>query len=217
MKHNYSSRFLKLTKEKGGHFLWEEISDQMARDKVSHALHFAANSANIITSSSSITSSSISSSISHQNQACHMSLALGNVNKADDHGFITTKSTTDETVPNLKVDLIFQRQQENFETMCLEHDDCVKAANTVVNANVYNTVICKKDKICSEITKYDNLLELLNVPFLSRSSSTFPPRPPELMTLQSNDIDAMMREPLGMEGDLAILSHLNLLHSMSIR
>jgi len=30
-------------------------------------------------------------------------------------------------------------------------------------------------------------------------------------------IDAMMREPLGMAGDLAILSHLNLLHSMSIR
>ncbi len=143
-----------------------------------------------------------------------MSLALGNVNKADDHGFVTAKSTTDETVPNLKVDLIFQRQQENFETMCQEHDDCVKAANTVVNATIHNTVLCKQD---NENTKSDSLLELLNVPFLSRSSSTFPPRPPELMTLQSNDIDAMMREPLGMEGDLAILSHLNLLHSMSIR
>jgi len=48
-------------------------------------------------------------------------------------------------------------------------------------------------------------------------SSTFPPRPPELRTLQSNDIHAMMREPLGMEGDLAILSQLNLLHVMSLR
>jgi len=113
-------------------------------------------------------------------------------------------------VQNLEESQIFQRQQAIFKSMCLEYDDSLKAANTVVNATTHDTVLHTKDKMYSEITKCDSLLELVDGPFLSRSDSTFPPRPPDLKTLQSNDVDAMMRGPLGMEGDLAILSYLKL-------
>jgi len=206
MKHKYRSRFLKSTSKEKGQLQWEEISYELARDKVSHALRFAANSAGIIASSSSTSLSSISSScVLQNNRSCRTRWALvGAASKADDHGFVTANSKTDEAVQNLEADLIFQRQQAIFESMCLDHDDSLKAAN--VNATTYNTVLHTQDQMCSEMTKCD-LLELLDdPPGLSRSDSPFPLRPPDLRTLQSNDVDAMMREPLGMEGDLAILS-----------
>ncbi len=207
MKQNYNSRFLKLSKEEG-QCKWIEISDELARDKVSHALRFAANNAGV-SSSSSTASSSTSSTLSQHKRSRHVCSALRAANETDCKA-MTENCTLDTFTNNLDVDLIFQRQQAILETMRQEQVESLNAANSLVRAAIYNNDRHTDDKLCFDSTEHGSFLQPLDCPSLSTNCASFSPQgTSELKILQSDEIDAMMREPLEVDADLAIISHLD--------
>ena len=148
MKNKYGSRFIKV-KGQG----WQEISDQMARDKVSHALRFA-NKGN-----------DDSSAKTSKRKNRHRRTS-SNTTMASQSSKATVSSVDTEEVPvgSLRVHSIFQRQQAILRQM---NDDinCDLEVATITSVSIKpavpETVPCEPE---FNTLRSEDLDELMNEP-----------------------------------------------------
>jgi hypothetical protein len=108
MQNQFRSRFLKLTVE----HVWQEIPDQAARDKVSHALRFTAKHRNDRSTPSSLSLISLRSRASQSPER-------SNISRRDERTPPSHSKhiSDDEKVDDENVDSLFERQQAILEKL----------------------------------------------------------------------------------------------------
>jgi len=177
MQNNYGSRFLK---QKGE--AWVEINNQMARDKVSHALRFAAKNASCGSNNNSSSSNndnkrmskmtrkrSVSSQYSRSSDSSQSSVA-------SEDPLSLTKTTCD-SVGAVPVPSIFKRQRNILANM--------QKTNAVTDIN----------------SEWEGIVDFNQFQNMSLAGLLHLPPQPEFNTLRSEDLDELMREPLFSSND----------------
>eukprot|EP00977_Amphora_coffeiformis_P015328 scaffold4510_cov183-Amphora_coffeaeformis.AAC.13 len=164
MQQNYGSRFLK---QKGD--AWVEINNQMARDKVSHALRFAAKNANGGANNSTTTNNKKKSKMTRQRSMSSQSLESS-------HSSQSSVVSEEQLVPIKTADVgaaplpsIFTRQQNILANMQKTNNSGSSEWDGIIDFNQFQTM---------------SLGGLLHLP------------QPEFNTLRSEDLDELMREPM---------------------